>query len=233
MTKLDPEKQSVRAAARTDVAVVPLVSRPAVNVAQETSRDEPGSLVWEAVSFNGHGRPWQWRAWFEGTCVGVVSWSRARGEYCAAAMHKRLGAYAGQKTAWVDASVPPCIDAINAVSYTVVDLMTSGAAVEADQEAVLELGEGPEADAARRASAELLLAHEARYEVDELDDRAVDRANRAVQAAMDACDIAYSAVVNAAKTAEQRTQEAKELIDASADLFAEFNRKHTTAGRGS
>jgi len=220
----------------TTVSVQPLVARPrrVVNAAQEMSCGEAEALVWEAVSFNDQGRAWQWRAWFDGICVGMVTWSQRRRRYLAAAMRKRIGAFAGQQVAWTkgsDQAVPPSIDAVNAVSYTVVELITSGAAVEADQDAILEFGEGPAADIARQASARLLRAHEARYEVDELDLDAVAHANASVQEALEVCEVAYTAAVQAGKTESQRAKEAREAIDASSGQIADFNAKNAAAGR--
>lgn len=273
--KLDPEEKAARAAARAAkrqkakeakeaekaaekvaekvtekvVSVVPLVARPVANVAQAKSLQEEGAVVWEDISYCPKtGRACQWRAWYDGAIVGVVTmWKRRvrkpqKGQppyvirFASAALEKRVGAYPGEDPSWVlgdDQSTPPSSGALNAVSYAVVGLMTAGAAVEADRELLADLGDaqGPEADVVRAASASLSKAHEARYEVDELDEEAVTVVDAAVQRAIDASERAWNALFRSRQTPEERHREAFEAIEASKASIEAFNSMNASAGR--
>ena len=127
--------------------------------------------------------------------------------------------------------MPPSVDAVNAVSYAVVDLLASGSAVEAAQEYLDELGGGADVVVALEAFKDLQDAHNDRYSVDEVDEDAVVQANANVQVAIQACETAYSVVERDRKTAEQRAQEAQQAIDSSTAQIAAFNEKNATSGR--
>jgi len=225
--------------AAAPASTTPLVERPAPNAKQEASRGVRDALVWEAVTCGQPGRPWQWRAWLDGVCVGVVTRRQKRKrkgapveyEYLPAAMEKTLPPCRGQNGPPQDRDKPPSMGALNAVSYTVVEIVRSGSAVVANAEMLQDLGEGPEADAAREACAALRRAHEARYEVDEGDLPSVHAANQQVQKAADACDPAFVAAAQAAKTPEERAAEARKVIEGAAATITAFNAAHAAAGR--
>ena len=231
-TEVETVAHAVEVAASA-ITAIPLASRPAENAAKVASRCETGAMVWEPVAFTAAGRAWQWRAWFDGSPVGVVTWSRQDRGYLAAAMAKRIGMFPGQG-GWHpgnDQSVPPSYEAVNAINYCVTDILASGRLVEQAEEAFKALRPCPETEGAKTALDQLVSAHEARYEVDEMDEDAVNAANLDVNNADAAFQAALGAVVEAAKTDEEKAAEAAEVMEKAAARIAAFNAKYAAAGR--
>jgi hypothetical protein len=213
------------------LVTTPITGRPAPlpppeeNQYKAASCSTPDAIVWEATQFAQSGRPAQWRGWFDGSVVSVVTFAQARerDQYLVAVMAKRLGVFTGTGGRRRDVDEPPLTAVlVDLVNFAISDLLASGKLVEEAEAQLKTLRPCDAVAEAEFAYKQLVSAHEARYETDETDEIAVNAANLAVNTADAVFQAAKAAAVEAAKTGEEK---AIETTKALAKFEEAFNAK--------